>query len=292
LSISFVSYFIEVLLLLSSLAFLTLLERKVLGFMQFRRGPSKTSLGGAFQPFRDSIKLFIKSKVFLMGSLSFIWLVSPVLGVLLLLLNLIILPFGEYVVGFDFSFLFFLLLVSLSVYMVLGRYYSGRKYRLLGMCRSLVQIISYEVVFAFVLLVVLYFRSRYRMVWSCYSCFGFSLLFVLPVFLVLMVMESGRMPFDIVEGESELVSGFNTEYWGGRFSFIFMFEYGMLVVMGVVFCFIFISEVLMLFIFGLVVISFILIRGSFPRIRYDVFLMFSWRRFFFLGLIITSVLLV
>lgn len=275
-----------------SLAFLTLIERKILGFYQVRLGPGKTSVIGMIQPFSDALRLFIKMKLIISYAMGLVWVLSPLLSMLILLMNVLILPFGEGCMNFRSSLLILMVNFSLSIYFVLGRFYSGRKYRVLGMWRSLVQIMSYEVIFMFFLIFIFFHRRKLLLVGIEMGIFDFFLFIMLPLWILVIIIESGRIPFDIIERESELVSGFNTEYWGGGFAFVFIYEYGIIVFIRLITGMLFFTGLIVVFFFFVIMGFFIFSRGLFPRVRYDFVLIFSWKVFLPLGLLVSSVLLV
>nr|AQP26620.1 NADH dehydrogenase subunit 1 [Cornitermes cumulans] len=274
-------------------AFLTLLERSVLGYIHIRSGPNKVGFVGLFQPFSDAIKLFTSEQYFPLVSNYLIYYFSPIFGFFLSLLVWLLIPYLSGLVSFELGLLFFLACTSLGVYTVMiAGWSSNSGYSLLGGLRALAQTISYEVSLAFILLsfVVLicsynliYFYSFQVYLWLIF--FSFPLSFI---WFISCLAETNRTPFDFAEGESELVSGFNVEYGGGGFALIFLAEYASILFMSLLFCIIFLGSDLysFLFYFKLTFISFLFVwvRGTMPRFRYDKLMYLAWKSFLPLSL--------
>jgi len=273
---------------LVGVAFLTLMERKVLGYIQLRVGPDKVGYLGLFQPFRDAIKLFTKESIKLIKFNRLIYYLSPVFNLLMSLSLWLILPFFSIGLRLNYRFLLFLCLRSLGVYSVMLRgWSSNRNYSILGRIRSVAQTISYEVRLVLTLLRILFLIIRLRIV----ELFNFQeevwfIIIRFPLGLVILVSrlaETNRTPFDFAEGESELVSGFNIEYRGGGFALIFLSEYSRIIFMRLLFSLIFLGArfVSLLFILKLLllVLIWLWIRGTLPRFRYDKLIFLAWKRF-------------
>ena len=250
----------------------------MLGYIHFRKGPTKVFYFGLFQPISDALKLFSK-RVFKGAKFSFyLFLGGPLLGLLLMFFLWVV--YGGFfgVFGRFYSFIYVFCFMSLGVYFLLFcRWGGNRKYSLLGGYRSISQTVSYEVSLIFFVLSFVYLLCSYDVSFFYFFqrgylfCF-FSFLFLLGWIFVILA-ESNRTPFDFSEGESELVSGFNVEYGGGIFSLIFICEYGMILFL----CFLSIS---LFFGSGMFYVKFlgfcfffVWVRCCFPRYRYD-FLMF------------------
>nr|AWN56244.1 NADH dehydrogenase subunit 1 [Eriopis connexa] len=273
---------------LVGVAFLTLLERKLLGYIQIRKGPNKVGVMGILQPFADAIKLFSKEQVYPYMSNKLIFMFSPFLNLFLSLLLWISMPFYCYMFKFNFSVLFFFSISSLSVYTIMmSGWSSNSTYSLLGSLRSVAQTISYEVsmfmiLLSFLVLVMslnLYdFLFYQKMIWFVFLNFPLSCMWFIS-----SLAETNRTPFDFAEGESELVSGFNVEYSGLGFALIFMAEYASILFMSMISVLIFLGGDFYswFFFMKLVFLSFfwIWVRGTLPRYRYDKLMFLSWKVF-------------
>nr|YP_010944521.1 NADH dehydrogenase subunit 1 [Chilocorus rubidus]WMB96363.1 NADH dehydrogenase subunit 1 [Chilocorus rubidus] len=287
---------------LISVAYMVLLERKLLGYIQIRKGPNKVGFMGLLQPFSDAIKLFSKEQVFPLMSNFLIYYFSPIFNLFLSLLIWMAIPFYFYNMSFLLSILFFFSVSSLSVYSVmLSGWSSNSNYSLLGSLRSVAQTISYEVSMFLILLsfLVLVYSLNFFMFYY-YQKFIWLIFLSLPLsfmWFVSSLAETNRTPFDFAEGESELVSGFNVEYSGGGFAFIMLAEYSNIMFMSFIMVMIFLGGDLISWFFFLkvvlVIFLWIWIRGTLPRFRYDKLMYLSWKIFlpvslnylmFFLGL--------
>nr|YP_026052.1 NADH dehydrogenase subunit 1 [Xibalbanus tulumensis]AAS00893.1 NADH dehydrogenase subunit 1 [Xibalbanus tulumensis] len=282
--IPFLLYIVLIIFVLVGVAFFTLLERSVLGYVHIRYGPCSVGYLGFLQPFSDAISLFSKEYCFPSSSVYLLYYICPVFMIFLSLIVWILFPFMEVLLGMSFGLLFFVCCVGAGVYAVMvSGWCSGSKYSLLGGLRSVAQTISYEVSLAmimmcFVLMVGSYdlgvFRLLQEGVW-----FVFLLSPLAFIWFASVLAELNRTPFDLAEGESELVSGFNVEYGGGGFALIFMAEYSSILFMSVLMNVIFLGGVVY---FSLVVVmSFLIIwvRGTMPRMRYDFLMMLTWSGF-------------
>lgn len=266
LTVFFIIFFV-----LQSIAFITLYERHLLGFSQSRIGPSKVGFVGFFQAFFDGIKLLSKSIVLPNHSSGFGFLFVPFISFLVIYIEWMSLPFFFDFFSLEFGILFLLCMVGFSVYLVMfSGFFSKSKYSLIGSVRAGSQSISYEIVFSFYMLCFVIHFGMF-----CFVSFGsLSLLVLFFPFLIMVIGELNRAPFDFSEGESELVSGYNVEYSGVPFVIIFLREYGFLIFFSVLFSFLFFYGSLF---FSLLFFSLLIfIRSSFPRYRYDLIISFFW----------------
>nr|YP_010939064.1 NADH dehydrogenase subunit 1 [Cryptocercus punctulatus]WLF00976.1 NADH dehydrogenase subunit 1 [Cryptocercus punctulatus] len=266
-------------------AFLTLLERKILGYIHIRKGPNKVGFTGIFQPFGDAVSLFSKEQIFPLLSNYLSYYFSPIFSLFLSLLIWLLFPYFSGLISFEFGLLFFLSCTSLGVYTIMiAGWSSNSNYSLLGGLRSVAQTISYEVSLALILLSFVFLVGGYNLLffyyfqfylWMIFICFPLSL-----IWLSSCLAETNRSPFDFAEGESELVSGFNVEYGAGGFALIFLAEYSSILLMSMLFCVIFLGCDLfsLLFYLKLSLVSFVFIwvRGSIPRFRYDKLMNLAW----------------
>nr|YP_010600254.1 NADH dehydrogenase subunit 1 [Phryganogryllacris superangulata]WAL05838.1 NADH dehydrogenase subunit 1 [Phryganogryllacris superangulata] len=278
---------------LVGVAFLTLLERKVLGYIQIRKGPNKVGFVGLPQPFSDAIKLFTKEQAYPLLSNYFLYYVCPLGSLFLSLVVWLVFPYFTYLLSFNFGVLYFLCCMSMGVYTVMiAGWSSNSKYALLGGMRSVAQTISYEVSLALILLSFIFFIDSYCLnMFNYYQDNIWLIMLSLPLSLgwfASCLAETNRTPFDFAEGESELVSGFNVEYSSGGFALIFMAEYASILFMSMLFCVIFLGCDIysLMFFIKLVVLSFLFIwvRGTLPRFRYDKLMFLAWKSFLPLSL--------
>nr|QBI76193.1 NADH dehydrogenase subunit 1 [Sarcophaga dux] len=277
-----------IIFVLVSVAFLTLLERKVLGYIQIRKGPNKVGIAGIPQPFCDAIKLFTSEQTYPLLSNYISYYFSPIFSLFLSLLVWMCMPLFVKLFSFNLGLLFFLCCTSLGVYTVMiAGWSSNSNYALLGGLRAVAQTISYEVSLALVLLSFVFLIGGYNMLmFYKYQLFIWFLFIMFPMALVwfsISLAETNRTPFDFAEGESELVSGFNVEYSSGGFALIFLAEYASILFMSMLFCVMFLgSDVFsLLFYVKLTFISFMFIwvRGTLPRFRYDKLMYLAWKSF-------------
>nr|ALO76427.1 NADH deshydrogenase subunit 1 [Laccoptera ruginosa] len=281
-------YFLLVFFVLISVSFLTLFERKVLGYIQIRKGPNKSGFLGLLQPFSDAIKLFSKEQIFPYMSNFMLYYFSPIFMVFISMVLWVCMPFYFFYLEFNYSILFFIMFSSVGVYgVMMAGWSSNSTYSLLGSIRSIAQTISYEISMILIFLSFMSFIYSFSLVdFGLYQLNVWFIFMLFPLFYMMVVSllaETNRTPFDLAEGESELVSGFNVEYSSGGFALIFISEY-----MNILFM----SMILVMFSLGgdyfsfafflkLSFISFlwIWIRGSFPRYRYDKLMNLTWMVF-------------
>nr|YP_448946.1 NADH dehydrogenase subunit 1 [Cervus elaphus]AMP88048.1 NADH dehydrogenase subunit 1 [Cervus elaphus hippelaphus]APT68926.1 NADH dehydrogenase subunit 1 [Cervus elaphus macneilli]AUN87921.1 NADH dehydrogenase subunit 1 [Cervus elaphus]AUN87934.1 NADH dehydrogenase subunit 1 [Cervus elaphus]AUN87960.1 NADH dehydrogenase subunit 1 [Cervus elaphus] len=281
--------------ILLAVAFLTLVERKVLGYMQLRKGPNVVGPYGLLQPIADAIKLFTKEPLRPATSSISMFILAPILALSLALTMWIPLPMPYPLINMNLGVLFMLAMSSLAVYSILwSGWASNSKYALIGALRAVAQTISYEVTLAIILLSVLLMNGSFTLstliitqeqVWLIFPAWPLAMMWFIST-----LAETNRAPFDLTEGESELVSGFNVEYAAGPFALFFMAEYANIIMMNIFTTILFLGafhnpvlpELYTInFIMKslLLTISFLWIRASYPRFRYDQLMHLLWKNF-------------
>lgn len=286
----FVSILISYVLALLAMAFYTLLERKALGYFQLRKGPNKVGLIGIPQPFADAIKLFTKeqNKPLLANYTPF--LLAPICRLILTLLLWSLSPYSNPAYFIKFGTLAFICISRLNVYTTLASgWASNSKYALLGAVRRIAQTVSYEVRIALILLTALSLLLSFNIVYFLTTQSMPLVIFITPLFFtwfITTLAETNRTPFDLAEGESELVSGFNIEYRRGSFALIFIAEYARILIICLISTSIFLASspnilpdsfiIMKTFILAF---SFLWIRATLPRIRYDQLISLTWKSF-------------
>nr|AVN67285.1 NADH dehydrogenase subunit 1 [Archimandrita tessellata] len=278
---------------LVGVAFLTLLERKVLGYVHIRKGPNKVGFIGILQPFSDAVKLFTKEQTFPLTSNYISYYFSPIFSLFLSLVVWLTVPYVSGMYSFELGLLFFLSCTSLGVYTVMiAGWSSNSNYSLLGGLRAVAQTISYEVSLALILLSFIFLVGSYNlMIFYEFQVNIWLLFMTAPLSLIWFtscLAETNRTPFDFAEGESELVSGFNVEYSSGGFALIFLAEYTSILFMSMLFCVIFLgsdTNSLMFYLsLSFISFTFIWVRGTLPRFRYDKLMYLAWKSFLPLSL--------
>nr|YP_009465656.1 NADH dehydrogenase subunit 1 [Trachyrhamphus serratus]AHN95982.1 NADH dehydrogenase subunit 1 [Trachyrhamphus serratus]QOS49049.1 NADH dehydrogenase subunit 1 [Trachyrhamphus serratus] len=286
------TYIVPVLL---AVAFLTLIERKVLGYMQFRKGPNIVGPYGLLQPIADGLKLFIKEPVRPSTASPILFLITPLLALTLALTLWAPIPMPYPVTNVNLAVLFILALSSLAVYSILGSgWASNSKYALIGALRAVAQTISYEVSLGLILLASIIFTGDFTL--QAFGVTQEAMWLILPawplatMWYISTLAETNRAPFDLTEGESELVSGFNVEYAGGPFALFFLAEYANILLMNTLSATLFLGAThiptlpeltatnLMLKA-TLLSVLFLWIRASYPRFRYDQLMHLIWKSF-------------
>nr|QDO71908.1 NADH dehydrogenase subunit 1 [Lithophaga curta] len=266
----------------------TTVERKVLGYIMNRKGPNKVGYMGIMQPMSDGLKLFTKEVIVPSYSNKGPFVVVPVVSFFIALLVWFIYPYSTVEGLFGCSLLYFLVSAGMSMYsVVVAGWASNSKYALLGAVRGVAQSVSFEVVMSLILLSAAFsvglLSLGYTKMWQSGAMFVMVGLFTpfFFVWLVCILAESNRAPFDFVEGESELVSGYNVEFSAGGFGLLYMTEYS-----GMLFNSLFSSAVyfggsdLFVSIISIFFIFFyIWVRGTLPRYRYDLFMMLVWKSY-------------
>lgn len=303
----FIPYIRRLLLIICvivSVAFLTLLERKVLGYIQIRKGPNKVGYFGILQPFCDAIKLFTKEQILPFLSNRIVYYFSPIFSLFLSLFIWLCAPYLVKLYSFNLGVLFFFCCISFGVYIIiLAGWSSNSVYALLGSLRSIAQTISYEVALVLILMSVLFIIGSFNLFYfDLYQQYIWFLVLFFPIGLIWIISslaETNRTPFDFAEGESELVSGFNVEYGAGGFALIFLAEYARILFISLLFSLLFLGSSVNSFFFFLklnfIAFLFIWVRGALPRYRYDKLINIAWKRylpsvlnflFFFVGIFI------
>ena len=293
--------------ILISVAYLTLLERKILGYSQLRKGPNVVGLYGVLQPLADGVKLFSKEIVIPSHANIFLFSFAPVLALLMGLIPWFIFPWGGcyngMLVDHGFSLLILLAILSIGIFgVLLSGWSSSSKYAFLGSIRAVAQMISYEVSLSIILMGVIISvgslsLSYIYIIQNRTSLLLFSLWPMAFIYLVSMLAETNRAPFDLSEGESELVSGYNVEYSSMPFALFFLAEYSHIIFSGFVFAILFmggnqyeifndwilfsslLSALSLCFKGTLVSFCFLWVRTSFPRIRYDQLMDMLWKNY-------------
>jgi NADH-quinone oxidoreductase subunit H len=288
--------------LLLAVAYLTLAERKVLAAMQLRRGPNVVGPFGLFQPIADGLKLLSKETILPSGANRAVFLFAPMLTFILALVGWAVIPFGEGIVLADINVgvLYLFAISSLGVYgVIMAGWASNSKYAFLGALRSAAQMVSYEVSIGFVIITVLLCVGSLnltdvvlaqRTIWFCVPLFP---MFV--IFFVSGLAETNRLPFDLPEGESEIVAGYMVEYSSMSFALFFLGEYANMILVSAMTAILFLGGWLPPFdiapfnwvpgpIWFFLKIAFLLflflwIRATFPRYRYDQLMRLGWKVF-------------
>nr|QJX58455.1 NADH dehydrogenase subunit 1 [Ailuroedus stonii] len=281
--------------ILIAVAFLTLVERKILSYMQSRKGPNIVGPFGLLQPVADGVKLFIKEPIRPSTSSPILFIMTPMLALLLAISIWTPLPIPFSLADLNLGVLFLLAMSSLAVYSILwSGWASNSKYALIGALRAVAQTISYEVTLAIIFLSIIILSGNYTL--STLATTQEPLYLIFPCWPLAMMWyvstlaETNRAPFDLTEGESELVSGFNVEYAAGPFALFFLAEYANIMLMNMLTVIMFLNPSLLnlpqeLFPMALATktlllsAGFLWIRASYPRFRYDQLMHLLWKNF-------------
>nr|QAA11103.1 NADH dehydrogenase subunit 1 [Cricetus cricetus] len=292
-------HYINILMLLLpiliAMAFLTLVERKILGYMQLRKGPNIVGPFGILQPFADAMKLFIKEPLRPLATSTSLFIIAPTLSLTLAFSLWVPLPLPQPLINMNMGMLFILATSSLSVYSILwSGWASNSKYSMFGALRAVAQTISYEVTMAIILLSVLLLSGSFTLqtliitqepLWLLATSWPLAMMWYIST-----LAETNRAPFDLTEGESELVSGFNVEYAAGPFALFFMAEYTNIILMNALSTIVFLGPLhdplhpemyttnFMVKTLALTSL-FLWIRASYPRFRYDQLMHLLWKNF-------------
>nr|YP_010610914.1 NADH dehydrogenase subunit 1 [Seasogonia rosea]WAP91748.1 NADH dehydrogenase subunit 1 [Seasogonia rosea] len=280
------SSLILLVMVMVSVGFFTLLERKVLGYMQIRKGPNSVGYLGLLQPFSDGFKLFLKENVWPLNSNMMIYFVCPMFSLVQSLYIWSLFPYFCNLIEYNYSFILFLCISGIGVYsLIVCGWSSNSMYSMLGCLRSVSQAVSYEVSFSLILLSYFLLIDSYSFInFIKFQSYCWFILISFPLFFCWIsccMAETNRSPFDFSEGESELVSGFNVEYGSGSFAFLFISEYSSIIFMCLVTILIFLGGDFNSYLFYFKIIFlcyvFIWVRCSLPRYRYDKLMYLAWK---------------
>lgn len=295
--------------LMLGVAYLTLAERKVIGFMQVRIGPNRVGPWGLIQPIADGLKLLLKEIIVPSSASKGIFIIAPMLAIAPALAAWAVIPFTDTLVlaNIDASLLYIMAITSIGVYgVILSGWASNSKYAFIGAMRSAAQMVSYEIAMGFSLICVLMVSNSLNLVEivnaqnsGSFADFGLGFLSwnwlpLFPMFIVYLISgtaELNRAPFDVAEGESEIVAGFHVEYSGMAFALFFLAEYANMILVAVLTSILFLGGWLspvgflpdgILWLFAkmsFVLLLFLWFRATFPRYRYDQLMRLGWKVF-------------
>ena len=300
--------------LMLCVAYLTLWERKVIGWMQIRIGPNRTTffgipwLGGLAQPIADGLKLLVKEIIVPSGANKLMFVLAPIMAITPALAAWAVVPFSPELVlaDIDAGLLYVMAITSMGVYgIIVAGWASNSKYAFLGALRSAAQMVSYELAMGFALVCVLMAAQSLNLgeivkaqegAWGLANWFWIPLFPIFLVYIIAGVAETNRAPFDVAEGESEIVAGFHVEYSGMAFAVFFLAEYANMILISTLASIMFLGGWLSPFpqswgVLGapgfwwlivklfLVVSSFLWFRATFPRYRYDQLMRLGWKVF-------------
>ena len=303
--LSILEFLVVIVPILISVAYLTLLERKVLGYSQLRKGPNVVGLYGILQPLADGVKLFSKEMVVPSHANNLLFMIAPIIALTMGFIPWFIFPWGGFKFGDcisnQYSLLLVLAILSVGIFgVLLSGWSSSSKYAFLGSIRAVAQMISYEVSLSLILMGVILVSGSLNLsyITSIQILLGSFILPLWPlaiIYFVSMLAETNRAPFDLSEGESELVSGYNVEYSSMSFALFFLAEYSHIIFSSFLFCVLFWGNKLLSFdnilvdylvsiIFiclkgTLICFAFVWVRTSFPRLRYDQVMSLCWKQY-------------
>jgi NADH-quinone oxidoreductase subunit H len=299
-----ISFLVIVVPVLISVAYLTLAERKIMGSIQQRKGPNVVGFLGLLQPLADGLKLLLKESVIPTNANTFNFVFAPILTLFLSLTGWAVIPFSTtgFFVDINLGILFVFAVSSLGVYgIILSGWSSNSRYAFFGALRSAAQMVSYEVAIGLILISVLVCVGSLNFIdvvlFQHFVFFAVPLFPVFFMFLVSILAETNRAPFDLPEAESELVSGYNVEYASMGFALFFLAEYGAMILMSALTVIMFLGgwvsffsypvlfdPFILTFKVAFILFFFIWVRASFPRYRIDQLMRLCWKIFLPLSL--------
>lgn len=295
--------------LMLGVAYLTLAERKVIGFMQVRIGPNRVGPWGLIQPIADGLKLLLKEIIVPSSASKGVFIIAPMLAIAPALAAWAVVPFSDTMVlaNIDASLLYIMAITSIGVYgVILSGWASNSKYAFIGAMRSAAQMVSYEIAMGFSLICVLMVSNSLNLVDIVngqntgkfadlgLGVFSWNWLPLFPMFIVYLISgtaELNRAPFDVAEGESEIVAGFHVEYSGMAFALFFLAEYANMILVALLTSLLFLGGWLspvgflpdgiiwLLAKMSFVLLLFLWFRATFPRYRYDQLMRLGWKVF-------------
>ena len=278
--------------ILIGVAYLTLLERQLMGILQRRKGPLVVGFLGLLQPLADGLKLFLKEIIIPSSSNKILFILAPIFSFFFSLLNWAVIPYSENLIlsNINLTIFYLLSISSLNVYgIILSGWSSNSNYAFLGCLRSTAQMISYEISISFILISICLNSQSFNLmdiiisqkeIWNIFTFFPLFILFTISI-----LAETNRHPFDLPEAESELVSGYNVEYSAITFAFFFLGEYANILLMSLLTTslflggwYIFSYKSFIFFILKAIIfsLSFIVLRAILPRYRFDQLMNIGW----------------
>ena len=297
---------------LVSVAYLTLAERKVMAAMQMRRGPNVVGPFGLLQPFADALKMLMKETIVPTGANRMLFLIAPLLTMTLAMIAWAVIPVNDgWAIGdINVGVLYLFAVSSMGVYgIIIAGWASNSKYAFLGALRSAAQMVSYEVSMGFVIVTVLLCAGSLNLTeivlsqdrgWGLLNWYFLPLFPMFVIFFVSTLAETNRAPFDLPEGESEIVGGFHVEYGAMTFGLFFLGEYANMILMSALTSILFLGGWLppidvapfnwvpgpFWFVLKIcfILFMFIWVRATFPRYRYDQLMRLGWKMFLPLSL--------